>query len=62
MKPRLAEVFDQVRVREYRRKKRIDINRLLVAMSHQDFDRIFVTDELGSVHRNPQTESEGALP
>ncbi len=44
VKPRLATVFDQVLVKEYRQTKPALVNRLLHAMSHQGFEHIFVAD------------------
>jgi len=40
----LSPAYDLVLVKEYRREKRPLINRLLRAMSHQGFDRLFVAD------------------
>lgn len=42
--PLLAQSFDQVLVKEYRPMKPTFVNRLLHAMSHQGFNRIFITD------------------
>jgi hypothetical protein len=44
VKARLTAAFDFVLIREYGQRKRVDISSLLDAMSHQGFDRIFVTD------------------
>jgi hypothetical protein len=44
IKPRLAPAYAQVLVREYRQRRTADVNRLLRAMSHQGFGRLFIAD------------------
>jgi len=44
VKPRLLDRYTQVLVREYRQEKQATVNRLLRAMVHQGYDRLFVAD------------------
>ena len=44
IKPRLAPMYDQVLVREYRQRKTPAFNKLLIAMPHQGFGRLFIAD------------------